>query len=446
VRDRFGIDWNQYPRKPFGTGEELGRRMFFRHVASATAGYFLLPGRPMETVARAAAPAIGTAKNCIFVLLSGAMSHVDTWDLKEGAWLPARFNPTSYGDLRWPQGLMPRLAEQLDSLAIVRSMYAWAGVHDLMRRWVQIGRNPASPSSNVSPHIGSVVSMELGAQSSDPTLPAFVALNANPDAGSGFLAPENAPFVVTAGGALPNTAHPVGAARFDQRYGLLQELDAETRATADFGPGAAETAAWNARARLLMYNAGVNNAFTTQAADRTRYGNTGFGNACLTARQLLKSNLGVRFIQITFGGWDHHTNIYANNANLSLLAPQLDQGLAELIADLRADRLFDSTLIVAQGEFGRTVGPLNSSAGRDHHQQQSVLFAGGGVRGRTVIGSTDSLGRRTAEPGWSRNRDIRNEDIEATIYSALGIDYAKLLRDPLGRAFEYVPGTLDGDL
>src|SRR5258707_13059309 len=92
---------------PMGAGfkmPRMGRRMFFRHVASAVSGYFLLPGRPGETVARAASTPIGTARNVIFIMLTGAPSHTDTFDLKEGAWTPAFLAPTTYGALRFPQG------------------------------------------------------------------------------------------------------------------------------------------------------------------------------------------------------------------------------------------------------------------------------------------------------------------------------------------------------
>ncbi|MGH9659478.1 MAG: DUF1501 domain-containing protein [Bryobacteraceae bacterium] len=439
MTDRLG-------HQPYWSRPQIGRRMFFRHVTSAVGGYFLLPGRPMETVARAAVPTKNTAKNCIFLLLTGAPSHADTFDLKEGAWTPARFNPTSYGDIRFPQGLMPKLADQLNSIALLRSVRAWAGVHGLMQTWVQIGRNPTSPSAKISPHIGSVASIELTAPSNDVRLPAFLALNGTPAAGSGYLPPQHSPFIVTAGAGLANTVNPAGPQAFERRSALLQDLDAEMRASAAIGPGAAEMAAWNARARMLMYNPAVNAIFTLAGDERQRFGNSNFGNACLTARNLLRANMGTRFIQINFGSWDHHANIYAANAGLTPMARQFDDGLSNLLTDLRNDGLLDQTLIVAQGEFGRTVGPLNANQGRDHFLQQTVLFAGGGVRGGAVIGATDEIGSRTIDPGWSRGRDVRNEDIEATIYSALGIDWTTIRRDdPLGRGFEYVPGA-DRDL
>src|SRR6476661_2472020 len=178
----------------------LGRRMFFRHLATAVSGYFFLPGRRGENIARAAATPIGTAKNVVFILLTGAPSHIDTFDLKEGAWTPAFMAPTSYGDLRFPQGLMPKIADQLDSIALVRSAKAWAAVHGLGQTWVQIGRNPTSSLARIAPHIGSVVSLELGPSSSNRSLPAFLSLNTGGGPGSGYLAPDNAPFYVSPGG------------------------------------------------------------------------------------------------------------------------------------------------------------------------------------------------------------------------------------------------------
>jgi uncharacterized protein (DUF1501 family) len=165
------------------------------------------------------------------------------------------------------------------------------------------------------------------------------------------------------------------------------------------------------------------------------------------ARNLLRARLGTRFIQITIGGFDNHAAIYNgafNPANPNALIRQFDNGLGTLISDLRADGLLNETLIVAMGEFGRTVrgpnGTLNAQQGRDHFLQQSVFFAGAGIRGRRAIGVTDAEGWATLEPGWSAGREARPEDIEATIYSALGIDWTTVrYDDPFGRGFEYVP-------
>ncbi|MEP7365336.1 MAG: DUF1501 domain-containing protein, partial [Acidobacteriota bacterium] len=386
----------------------------------------------------------GTAKYCVMVNLAGGPSHTDTFDLKEGPWTPPAFDPTSYNDVRWPRGLFPKLATQLESAVLLRSVLSWSGVHGLGQSWLQIGRNPVPAVNKYAPHIGSVVSLEFAAQTVGKPLPAFLSLNSGNGPENGYLASEHAPFYVNpAGNGLANTTHPTGAAAFARRYELLQQLDAEERSLQTLGPGTPEMVNWNLSARRLMYNSDVDAAFRFTTEERARYGTSGFGNACITARNVLKADLGPRFIQINLGGWDNHNNIYtgpfnANNANS--LARQFDAGLATLIEDLKSAGLFDQTLVLAIGEFGRTTGTLTSTNGRDHHLQQSVFVAGAGIRGGRAIGSTDSQGKLTAEPGWSLGRDIRTEDIEATIYSAMGIDWTKIRYDyPAGRGFEYVP-------
>ncbi|MBI1897737.1 MAG: DUF1501 domain-containing protein [Acidobacteria bacterium] len=445
MKDRFGIDWSQIKGSLFWQQPELSRRLFFRHVASAVSGYFLLPTRPLETVARAAGKPLGVAKSVIFVYLNGGPSHTDMFDLKTGPWTPEFENPSDYNGVMFPQGLMPTIAEHLDSIALLRSVRSWAAVHDLARIWIQIARNPTSALSRIAPHVGSVVSLELAAK--NLPLPAFVSLNTGNSPRAGYLDPRHAPFYVSPrGDGLPNTLHPDGTAAFDRRYELLQNLDTETRESGLYGPAFNEMAAFNAGGRQLMYNDDIDRVFRFGGDEKNRYGGTTndvgtpFGNACITARNLLRANLGTRFIQISLGGWDQHAAIYNPTGGIRTLSRQFDLGLGSLLADLKEEGLLDQTLVFAMGEFGRTVGPINSQGGRDHFLQQSVLMAGARIKGPKVIGNTDEFGRNTVEPGWGRDRDIRPEDIAATVYSALGIDWTTIRRDdPLGRGFEYVP-------
>lgn len=439
MKNRFGVDWSKARGTQFWSRPAMDRRVFFRHSGAALAGSFFLP-RPL---ARAAATASGQARNVIFVLLAGGISHADTFDLKEGAWTPAAFEPTSYGDLRWPRGLMPQLAEQINDIALVRSVRAWALVHGLAQTWVQIGRNPLSGLSKIAPHIGSVVSRELGGGLDSRTLPAFVSLNASSGPGQGYFEPLHAPFYVTpAGAGLANTTNPAGAEAFTRRSGLLMDLEAGK--SGELGPAAAELELFGAAARRMMYNDKVDATFRFPAEELAAYGGAnGFARACLTARNLLRSGLGTRFVQITMGGWDNHSNIYQTALNATTpnsQSRQLDAGLGALLSDLRRDGLLNETLVVVMGEFGRTVGPLNGQAGRDHFLTQSVLLAGAGIRGGRAIGATDQVGGNIVEPGWGLDREIRTEDIEATIYQALGIDWTKTYYDdPLGRGFQLVP-------
>jgi uncharacterized protein (DUF1501 family) len=205
------------------------------------------------------------------------------------------------------------------------------------------------------------------------------------------------------------------------------------------------------QARGLMYNSSVDTVFRFSTDERNRYGANGFGDGCIVARNILRSNLGTSFIRLDLGGWDHHQSIYAAGAIYGR-ARQLDSGLGALMTDLAnisglapGKSLLDETLIVVMGEFGRTVsgpnlGSLNNQNGRDHYLQQFCVFAGGGVKGGRAIGVTNSTGAFTEDPGWERSRPVRVEDIAASIYSALGIDWTTVrYDDPFKRGFEYIP-------
>ncbi|MEW6736265.1 MAG: DUF1501 domain-containing protein [Acidobacteriota bacterium] len=436
-------------------GVGFSRRQFFQLAGLGLTGFFFTPvACPLEVFAQSSAELINTARYCIFIHLDGAPSHVDTFDLKEGSWTPGDFQPTTFGRIRWPKGLLPRLAEQLSDISLVRSMSAWALEHSLAQRWSQIGRNPANVFSSVAPNIGAVVALEYESRRTESQkLPSFIALNTNNVAEQGYFAPRFAPFkVTTAPEGLPGAAHPEGEERFLRRFQLLNSLDQEIRTNKVLGKEADAMIAAYQQARGLMYESDILKLFQYAGRDLVNYGNNPFGNACLVARNLINANLGTHFIQINLGGWDNHSGIYGSTG-IYESAGLLDTGLGQLITDLNAlpsktekgKTLLDETLIVAMGEFGRTVGQLNNFSGRDHYLQMAALLVGGGVRGGRVIGATDSLGARTVDPGWSRGVDIRPEDIFSTIYSAMGIDPNTIRTDdPLRQRFEYVPFARDG--
>lgn len=437
-------------------GDGFSRRHFLRVAGTGiVASYFADVLSPSLLHAdTGVAPSLQkSAKNCILIFLSGAPSHTDTWDLKEGAWTPAAFAPTSYGEVRWPQGLMPKTAEQLDKIALIRSGLSWAAVHSLAQTWVQIGRNPSGATGKIAPHIGAVVSLE--AQTSrqlTDVLPGFVALNSGNLPGSGYLPAKYAPFGVTPNGAgLTALSHPDGAPRLAARWNLLQSVDPD-RKNGALGKNADDMGAFYDQAKVLIDSPDVNSLFSFTAADHLRYGSTSFGDSLLIAKKLVGARRGTRFVQVTLGGWDHHSNIYVPNAGLFGNMKTFDPAFGALLADLSTTAgsepgksLLDETMVVVLGEFGRTVGPLNAQGGRDHFLRMSIVMAGGGVKGGRVIGRTDAEGRNAAEFGWSANRDVRPEDVTSTIYSALGIDYTTVRHDdPLNRGFEYVPFAKDG--
>jgi Protein of unknown function (DUF1501) len=423
------------------------RRRFFEIVGAGVTGAFLPRYAKAAEIAHAAALPKGTAKNVVFIFLNGAPSHTDTFDLKVVANVtPTTFTPETINGLLFPTGLMPKLAQNLTNgdFAIVRSMRAHALVHTLAQTWNQIGRNPADALGRIAPNIGSIVAIEKDKERRPGQIfPAFLALNSNGAVGSGYLPATYSPFKVTAATAgIANTTHPDGQATFNTRSSLVHALDDSLRIDSPYGGEMEDYGDFFKAAQGLMYNPVVNNAFGFTTAESANYGNSALGNACLVAAKVLRADQGTRFIQITSNdGWDMHSNIYAAGT-LPTRGRTLDNAVSALLNDLKGNGLLDSTLVVMCGEFGRTVGALTAQGGRDHFAQMFAVFAGGGVRGGRAIGRTNATGSDVAEFGWSQDRYVWMEDVEATIYSALGIDWTTIRRDdPLGRGFEYVPQT-----
>lgn len=446
----------------FGLGPTLGRRDFFRIAGTGVAGFFVVPMLSENTLAARtadySAQLRNTARNCIYIHMQGAPSHVDTFDFKPGSWTPADFAPETIEGILFPKGLMPNIAQHLDKIAIVRSMRAPALVHSLQQVWSQISRNPSAALGKIAPNIGAVTALEFESQrQSRHRLPGFVTLNGGSVVSSGYFNARYSPFSVTASpNGLTNLSNPDGQTTFESRYQMLRDLDGELRSNSPLGEDVVDMDGFYTQSKAMMYNPEVDQVFRFSAEDQQRYGNSGFGNSCIVARNLVASDLGTRFIQINIGGWDNHQNIYTANQGIYAPMRQFDPGLANLLQDLsqlpgtRGGSMLDETLIVALGEFGRTVRTgstvgLNASQGRDHFFVHFALFAGGGVDGGRTIGSTTSEGLSTLDPGWSQGRPATYEDVSATIYSALGIDYTtKRYDDPFGRGFEYVPFAAEG--
>jgi hypothetical protein len=433
----------------------IDRRIFFKIAGAGVAGYF---ASPMMTFAQSTvtsdpnAPILNTAKNAIFILLPGAPSQIDTFDLHVGAWTPQDFVPGTINGADWPGGLLNALAGQfaLNRFSLIRSCQSSALVHPLVQNWTQIARNPTGATGKEAPNIGSIVALELEKQrAANQKLPGFLSLNGGGSlAGQGYLSGQFAPFdVAPAANGLSNLTNPGGQAVFTNRYNMLLAADSALRTVpSPYGTLVEEMSDFYSSAKSMMYDNSVTNAFRISAGDVLKYGNNSFGNACVTARNVLWSGLGTRYVQITLGGWDNHQNIYATNAGIYPSARQLDVGVANLLADMsvipgtNGGTLLDDTLIVVKGEFGRTVGNITSQKGRDHYFVHAALIAGGGVQGGRTLGKTTPDALYVEDPGWSAGRPVYAEDIAATIYSALGINYTTTRHDdPLGRGFEYIP-------
>jgi hypothetical protein len=412
---------------------------------SGMAALTTLRKRGEAAVTGRSAAARGTARSMILINLQGAPSHVDTFDVKDAPWYPGDYDARAgAGGVVLSNRLFPGLLRNSRELCVVRSVESWEAEHTRGQFYLQTG-HPSNPAFNIeTPHFGCIVALERGG---DGIMPPFLALNGTAGEGSKFLGGKYEPLAAPANqNGLTTLEHPFfgnqSQQRFNERYQFLQDLDANLRQT-PFDPSMAAHAAFYDSAKRLMYDPTVVNVFRFSNDENNRYGNTGFGRACIVARNAIRSGAGVRFITINHGGWDMHQRMYdpAYTGNIYEIAGSLDVGVSSLIEDLRESGQLKETLVCMMGEFGRTPGGLNAAGGRDHHRYaMSVVLAGGGVKGGTVIGSTDGNGERVDRPGWSGERSIVTEDLTATFFSALGVDYTKSIAETrTGRKLEYVP-------
>jgi hypothetical protein len=393
-----------------------------------------------------------TARACIFVYMNGGPSHVDTFDVKDGAWNPPGIDIQDHGRIALSQTLFPKLSGLTQDICILRSVKSWEAAHERGAFYMQTAHSPNPAFAAETPHLGAVVSLEKQGPGS---MPPFLSLNENVLAvqGSAFLGGRVAPaaFPVEAAGLAsvePNFYGTESRERFEQRYALLDRLDKPFRdATQD--RTMLNHIEFYQMAKRMTFDDSIASVFRFSAADEQRYGATDFGRAAIVARNAIRANNGTVFTALNNGYWDLHSRMWDRRYlphNMYTLCAELDTSIGTLVEDLKASGDFNRTLIVMMGEFGRTPGFLNVLGGRDHHRDaMSVVMMGGGIRGGQVIGATDATGEKVIDPGWSRQRPIFTEDIAATVYSALGIDWTKSIdHTPSGRVFEYVPGGLQG--
>lgn len=435
--------WRKSPWRPSRRELLYGLGSFGRMAA--------LPGRAEADVVRSGASPRGSADVCIFVNMQGAPSHVDTFDLKLSAYRPPNHVLGGSGAITLNATLFPNLAQATSDICLIRSMQAVEEAHPRGQFAVRTAHSSNPATDAEIPHIGSVVAFEKGVGK----FPPFLALNGPTVEGSTFLGGAYGP-IVTSGCGYPYFEHNFyGAAsqtRFFGKYSLLKSLDPSRAAPSDSSLSDAE--AYYDTARNMMYDPNVTNAFACAASDLARYGNTAIGQSLLVARQAVQARNGVRFINVTHANWDTHQQMYARGYRLAGqlnniwdLSNELDRAVGALISDLKASGDFARTLIVMVGEFGRTPGQLNGQQGRDHYKgAMAALLAGGGVAGGRVIGATDSTGSNIVNYGWKGQRGIYIQDIVATIYSALGIDWGTTITGtPSGTNYQYAPPINDGN-
>ena len=434
--------------KNCGNHDKATRRHFL-FSASGAAGFSLLNSHAdAEEVANPAKPR-KTARACIFINLAGAPSHLDTFAPKDGPWNPKDAKLTQNGKIILSEAYFPKLSKITNDLCVLRSLQSWEAAHDRGQFYLQTG-HPSNPAfAQETPHIGAVVSREL--YDSTKPLPPFLSFYGSGQQGQAFLSGRFAPMNPSPNpNGLSTLEHNYygtnSNARFEQRFNLLSALDAPLRKTPPDASFATYSSFYDS-AKAMMYNSSIANVFKYTTEDQNRYGNTNIGRALILARNAVRARNGAAFISATTGGWDMHQQMFdvTYPSNIYVVSNALDQAIGALVEDLKASGDFQSTLIVAMGEFGRTPGNLNALGGRDHWKNaMSALMLGGGVKGGQAIGDQTADGAEISDPGWRGNRPIQTEDVVATIYSALGIDWTKRITDtPSNRVYEYVPfGTL----
>ena len=395
--------------------------------------------------AEAAAPLVAKADSLIHIYLPGGAAAQEMWD-------PKPLAPSEYrGPLGTVDTVIPGVkfsqylkntAKIADKLTVVRSMTHGEAAHERGTHNMFTGYRP-SPAL-AYPSIGSVVSHELGSRKQ---LPAYVCVPNVPNefAGTGYLSTAFGPFAL---GSEPNDAAfkvrdlslptTVSPERFDRRRSILDTVDSHFRYLEQSDALRAMDSFYEA-AYAMISSPAAREAFNLAAEPakiRDTYGRNIAGQRMLMARRLVES--GVRVVSVTFGGWDHHTNIARS---IETNATPFDQAFAALISDLDERGMLDRTMVMVSSEFGRTP-KINKDAGRDHWPRVfSVAFAGGGFKRGLIYGSSDATG---AEPD---SNPLSVENMSATVFNQLGINPEKHLIAPGGRPAAIVKdGTVVSDL
>ncbi len=392
-------------------------------------------------------------KRVVYFYMDGGPSQVDTFDPKprlekeNGEPFGMKIEPTQfnnigttlqspwkfrqYGECGTPVSeLFPHVARHVDDLAVIRSMVSNFSEHTNANYFLHTGNGFQG-----RPSMGAWIGYGLGSECED--LPGFVVLNGGliPPGGldcfnSGFLPASYQGSVFNAGDVpLANIQRREASESLQRRkLDLLNQLDRrhlETRGRSDAMEAAIANyeLAWRMQSTVpdLTSLEGESEAIRNlYGLDSKHTGAAVFGRQCLVARRLLER--GVRFIELTCPGvghdrWDQHQNLRAGHADNALA---VDQGIGAFLTDLKQRGLFDDTLVVWSGEFGRT--PFAQGAdGRDHNPFGfSLWLAGGGVRGGTIHGATDEYGYKAIE------NKVEIHDLHATMLHLLGMDHERL--------------------
>jgi hypothetical protein len=394
------------------------------------------------------------AKHVIFLCMEGAPSHTDTFDYKPrliaddgkaftrsrvgggGKLLAPQWKYQQYGQAGlWISDLFPELAKHADELCLLNGMHTDVPAHPqaFLQMHTGISQFPR-------PSMGSWVLYGLGTENEN--VPGFVSINppgsngGPANYGSSFLPPVYQGTRIGSGfgrgeATVPNLTNPQRSTAAQRaQLDFLQELNRAARDQDPLDPsvdGLIES--YELAFRMQGELPKLLNVNNEPASVRKLYGaddqaTQNFGRQCLLARRLVEA--GVRFVELTSGGWDHHRDL---KASLTRSASSVDKPIAGLIADLKARDLLKDTLIIWGGEFGRTPYAQGTD-GRDHNNKGFTMWmAGGGVKGGLRYGATDEYGYEAVEG------KIHIHDWHATILHLLGLDHEKLTYRHAGRDF-----------
>jgi len=375
--------------------------------------------------------AAGKAKSVINIYLPGGMSHQESFDPKTTAPIeyrgPLEAIKTSVAGVYFSENLK-ETAKIADKITVIRSMTHGEAAHERGTHTMFTGYRP-SPAIQY-PSMGSVVSHELGERNN---LPPYILIpnQTTPYAGTGYLGAAYGAFALgsdpaTDSFAVRDLTLPAGidAQRFAERREMRSVVDAHFSAL-EKSDALEGMDSFYQRAYAMISSEKARAAFDIKAEPkniRDNYGRNAAGQRMLLARRLVEA--GVRFVSLTYGGWDHHDNIKRANGQQM---PNFDKAYAALIRDLDERGLLDSTLVIVNTEFGRTP-KINGTAGRDHWPKVfSIALAGGGMKRGLVYGSSDATG------GEPENDPLTVEDYAATVFHQIGIDPDKTLLTPGGR-------------
>ncbi len=365
----------------------------------------------------------GGHKQVLFVWLDGAMSQFESWDPKPGTRFGGPFKsiPTRIPGVHLSE-LMPKLAERMQHLSVVRSMHT--KYEDHSKGVIPIQQGDPKNRGVSYPLLGSAVARLYGTEHDE--LPPYIHIK--PGSGgfmyqdAGFLGAKYGALALGDGKAPPNlqSAKP-GSEKPSARDAFREQLNAGFQQRRNRELSDAYNHTYRV-AQQMARHAELFDPSRLQPKDLERYGGTEFGTHLLQARGLIEA--GVTFVKVTMYHWDTHGDNFNCHQDG---VPQVDAALGALFDDLIDRGLYDQTLVIVMSEFGRTP-KINARVGRDHWPEcWSVAMGGGGIRPGVVVGQTNDLGTFNAHEEY----DVGH--LFHTFFQVLGIDPAKTEYDNDGQ-------------